>query len=276
VKDPNGKIVDLQKSFLVSPPSSTYTYTAILLSKVVLWGLTVSNLVYGWIDTEYPGFHMAYLSHWGLLIATLYQTMSLLVSAGIFADSNQYLLHLTWVMFSLAAGFEMIVALLYWFLDYDPDENELDFQNLMTHAIVLVLVLIDGLVLNRTPVRMKHYLVTLVFAIFYIVWTVIHAFVVERNPYSDDEVEYPEISIYSSFDWNNDLTDATILSAEVCFIVLPIFHLVTWAMSYAKRRYKQEEEGDAIVPAGEEGDAIVPAGEEGDAIVPAGEEEMDA
>jgi hypothetical protein len=90
---------------------------------------------------------------------------------------------------------------------------------------------------------MKHWLVTNAFATMYIVWTVIHAFAVEQNPYVDDD----NISLYTAVDWVNAPWYAASLSIVVLFVILPLFHLIIWTMSYVKRRYTLEGGGKEIV-----------------------------
>jgi hypothetical protein len=140
LKDPNEKTVDLQNSFLVSATKH------VIISKVVLWGLTVSNLIYGWIVSDYPEFHLAFHTHWALIFAAVYESISILPSVGV---EHKWLIHLAWVSFSLASVFEMGVALLYWAVEYDRATSDVDYRNLMNHGgVIMLIVWIDGLILN--------------------------------------------------------------------------------------------------------------------------------
>jgi hypothetical protein len=76
----------------------------------------------------------------------------------------------TWVIFSVAALHEMAIIAIYWFLEFDPARTQLDYFVLMTHGGVAILVLIDGLVVSRIPVRLKHFGVAFLMAVIYLAW----------------------------------------------------------------------------------------------------------
>ena len=63
----------------------------------------------------------------------------------------------------------------------------MDYRITMVHGGVMILTLLDGLVINRVPVRIKHMLVTAVFGVLYLIWTLFHELVYQYNPYKMDD-----------------------------------------------------------------------------------------
>jgi hypothetical protein len=68
---------------------------------------------------------------------------------------------IAWYFFNMVSNTGILVALLWWGTVYDPDEN-LTFNLVAPHSATVVVCLVDGLVVNRIPVRLFHWYVVVV------------------------------------------------------------------------------------------------------------------
>jgi len=130
-------------------------------------------------------------------------------------------IRLTWIMFTIAAHVEIMVTLLYWVLVYQPGVTTVRYTTISNHGIICVLVWIDGLVLNRIPIRMKHwYRMALPFELAFVLWSILHAKV-----FPNDE------ALYNVLDWNESWETALMYSV---ISVLPlgfILYCLLWVAS---------------------------------------------
>jgi hypothetical protein len=234
MEDHNGTL-DIDQSFATSEQRNW----AIIAIKFILWGLTVATLIRSWSKLDYPGFYLAFLSHWSMVYASLYMTLSFLLTLGV---KPSWLMKSTWILFSIAAVHEMAVVLLFWTLDYDPANGPPSYNTIMVHGGVMALVMIDGLIVNRVPVRLKHTIVTMCFSLLYITWSVLQNTVYQYNPCNDDEAD--DDAIYDVLKWRENTAKAVIISCIVVFFILPLFSTIVWGLSLGHRRYKPTEETD--------------------------------
>jgi hypothetical protein len=232
--DANGKILNLERSFCVSDRTLW-----VLLPKLAFFALTVADVITGLATTKYPGFWMAYLSNWSLVYATIYISLSFFVSLGL---SSLLFIKLTWTMFSITIVHQILVMFLFWFLEYDSD-YDLDYYTIMTHGGVALCVVLDGLIVNRTPVRIKHWFPTFAMSFLYTIWNVIHSYVIEENPWIDDD---DQIYIYSALNWRDDFGQTAMTIGIVILLVSPLFHLLIWRLSLCSRRYEEEPASNGL------------------------------
>jgi hypothetical protein len=97
----------------------------------------------------------------------------------------------------------------------------------MDHGGISVLVLIDGLLVNRVPVRLKHIVATWILAIIWMVWSILHDTAVKQNPYSDN----PDDPLYAILKCEEEPLSAIVL-----------IHIFVWYLSILGRRYEDQEE----------------------------------
>jgi hypothetical protein len=232
--DPNGKTIDLHRSFCTGQHRPTWD---ILLVKFVLWGLTVSTFVYGFFVVESPSFYMAFVSYWTLLYSCVYMTQSLTLAFT--SEPSRFLLRSTWVMYTNASVHGIIIVLVFWLTEYGP-ETEVSYFLIMSHGVSFLMTIMDGLWINRTPVRLQHYLFALVFASLYIGWTVLQALLPIDNPNKDGDDEGE--NLYNILDWVESPLDSAIVCIGLLFVAMPLFTLLFWGLSLCKRHYVR---GDA-------------------------------
>ena len=242
LRDNNGKTLHLESSFSMD---RTWWKVAV---KLVLFGATVGNFVWGFIDSEYPNFHMAYLSHWGLFYASLYMTFSVILSLGC-GKNGSFLVQSAWILFSIAMVHEIMITTLYWLLLYDPDNDTLKYKDIVTHGGAAGMIFIDGLILNRTPIRLRHWYWTLFLSLLFVGWSLLQSYVVGRNPYDNGD-DRTDDAIYAPLGWKDDPGYAAMISSLTVFVASPIFHVTIWMISLPGRRYTddmpQEEIGGVV------------------------------
>jgi hypothetical protein len=172
LQDPGtDRIIDIRSSF--SPAGRL-----VLLWKMVATLWIFSVICVGVVFNARRGHatkYFYYISNWATVGGFIYSICSLLSSA--FATtrllavrqqlqssgtSQQHRPNLwvrfTWVMFEVAAHLGITISLAYWaFHFHSPASHELFYRDVSTHGGVIVVVLLDGLVVNRIPVRLGHF-----------------------------------------------------------------------------------------------------------------------
>ena len=202
--------------------------------KIGLTGWIASVMAQSIMRVQYPSFWLAYLTHWGLVIATAYilmSTMSAVYLASCSSHSKcdelnsgaKVLINLTWGLLAAAAPMEITITILYWVLEF---EGTFSYVSMMTHGGVMILVMIDGFVLSRVPLRIKQFVFFELFALVYCVWTIIHAYSGMGNPYAEgDEPTESDDAIYDSIAWKNNMKPTAILIVVLLLVANPIIFL---------------------------------------------------
>ena len=223
--DANGKEIDLRRSFC-----ATRHWITVFI-RLCFLGLAMSDMAVGFHQTQHKGFFMAYLSNWSLTYASLYLLLSFAIT--ICENSSRLIFNLTWGLFSIATVHEIAVIILFWTQEYNPRTYKIDYYIIMTHGIVGFVVLVEGLIINRVPVRLKHCFLVLAFAVLFVVWDLLQNLVFHVNPYHDDDDD----ALYDSLRWQKDPKAAGILTAIVLVVVIPVVQIVVWLLSFWNRRY---------------------------------------
>jgi hypothetical protein len=163
LQDPGtDRMIDIHSSF--GP-----TGLAVLLWKMVATMWIFSVIVVGVKFNArhgHPTKYFYYLSNWATVVALIYSICSLASSA--FAarllgqqPENQHRPNLwvrfTWIMFVVAAHLGIVIGLAYWANHFHSPSHKLYYRDVTTHGGVGVVVLLDGLVVNRIPVRLGHF-----------------------------------------------------------------------------------------------------------------------
>jgi hypothetical protein len=113
------------------------------------------------------------------------------------------------------------------------------------HGIVAALILFDGLIVNTTPVRLRHWLAFVVVVDFlYLLWSLLHSplvFGIGNPDYSNEDEATNDDGIYGVLDWGNNPQKTGIIGALVLFVASPLVHFLLWMISGFRRRYVTEE-----------------------------------
>jgi len=218
--------IDVVASF---GPTTTISWLAKLLGGSV----TIGTLCYGWVTDSNPAHEYMYkLTRWGVFISSCYFLLSIVntclascTTTGIpqsnKVDSSNLHIRLTWSLFTIAAHSELLITILYWALVYEPGNSKLDYNNFSNHGGICLLVWLNGLVIDRIPVRMRHwYSMALPFELAFVVWSVIHSMVISENG-----------PLYDVLDWNEDWSTALMYSV---LAILPLgffLYCILWMLS---------------------------------------------
>lgn len=224
----NGRLVDLNRTFRPQP------LIGFIITKVVFLAWSLAIMSTDIITNQEAGagyFFMAYLTNWGTVGVSLYFVLNISVAMFPIQQANpSILVKATWALFSTIAPCELLITLLYWTLVFGGDGfRYLDF---MAHGGLMILVWIDGFLINRIPIRVKHIFFFYFFAILYGIWSGIHAAVDMGNPRSNkNDLDSDDDAIYSTLNWNERPIATLIVFLLVCLIVIPLLFFFAWSVS---------------------------------------------
>lgn len=236
LEEPNGLYIDVANSF--APPYPRFRHAILLLRAVILvWSLSSLILSVDSRPDEEGAIYLAYLTHLGLIITIIYQVAacmvtfhrSCLIQPNI--DSQHELstpVKIMWFLYFLSVPNEIIITLLYWTLDYPTKDGPVSYTNVFVHGILALLLLIDGNLIARIPLKMKQIVAIEIYATLYLIWTVIHAFSgVGKGDHTD------EYLLYSVIDWKDKPIKTLITSFVILFVACPIVFTFAWFLSLA-------------------------------------------
>jgi len=243
--------LDVERTFSPRPKRLNLTI------KFFLFFLIVAVTVQSISQKTHPDFWLAYLTHWGVVFSLAYISTSVgsavylhlrpPANTGVLEGGLGLLLKTTWALFAIAFPAEIVITILFWLLEFD---GNLKYVSVMVHGGFAALLLIDGLLLSRIPLRMKQLLLSQAFCFFYILWGGIHAYSGIGNPYKDDGTQDDD-AIYGSIAWKAKPIDTTILVVGVFFLVNPIVFLVCRLLSrLLPRRLVRGEENEQLFKGG--------------------------
>ena len=252
LQDTNGKTIDLNQTFA---PTSKLVWCI----KFLLLIFAVSGVAVDITGDPFPDFWLAYLSHWGEVIGTVYLLLSLIVTVGWLpvianldemkredAYSPSVWTKILWGLFHGIISIEMIVVVIFWLLEYNG--RPIIYEMLFGHGLLYFAIALDGHVLNRTPIRIKQIVFGYIIAIAYTIWTLIHGLATHiGNPEKVNE-GLDDDAIYSFINWTEKPSRTLITVATLYFVVAPLLFAIAWGLSIAiPRRYltkeREEEEG---------------------------------
>ena len=180
LKERGGKVLDLDRLLNIGKGVLSLPF----LLKVIFLGVSIYGLVADITHYEHPDFYLAYLTSWTMVHCVTYLTASLLLTilpaSSPSSGNNSYLMKFTWLYCSLTVVHGTIVTVLYWGLLYEPGD-EIGHYTVMTHGVVALLCVLNGLVLDRTPIRLKHVFINWVWGLLYLLWNVLHNKVIQHK-----------------------------------------------------------------------------------------------
>lgn len=251
IKETTGKYVDIPASFAPRPK------WWMVLFKFVIFVVVAYMLVGEIIKTSPKAFFFATFDHWALTVTTMYLFMSLVGNITRKASSDpdfasgKYLPtmwhKITWVLFEIAAPSQLLATIAFWAFEYEGVDPEI---MLMVHGIVLVLLLMEGLGVNRIPVRINHQWFFLAFIYAFLLWTLIHSYTQIGNP-----AKFGEISLYSFLQWNVTPVQAVLSTILILIVIAPLAYFFIWGLSLFSfpwkftgrhRRYLSQEDKKAL------------------------------
>lgn len=244
IQDTNDKTIDLQRTFSPSPK------WGVCLVKIFLTGWALQVLIGDLLsyhgDTKTRSFWMAYLTHWALTFAEFYLVLSLLRQF-LTPDPNNTLSWFTkllWGLYVTAMTLQESVTLLYWLVEYDPSLESVKYYGFMKHGGIMIICLVEGLIVNRVPLRIKQIIYPLVIALLYLTWTLIHDLLLDVGNPSINNTPGDDDAIYQSISWKNRPVDTLKTAAFTLFVVFPFMFMATYVLSLPMRRHVLKDDGN--------------------------------
>ncbi|KAL3775079.1 hypothetical protein HJC23_013999 [Cyclotella cryptica] len=221
--------IDVSKTFCPRPR------IPFIATKVFLSAWVIAMMALSIEQTQFESFWLAYLTHWGWTVTVAYFLSSLgtacYFSKCELADgagrTSGVLIKLTWGLLAIALPGEVVICLLFWFLEFD---GTVRYVSLMLHGIGIVLIVIDGILINRIPLRIKQFFLFEAFSALYLVWNVAFSFSGLGNPYKESGAQDDD-AIYSSMRWKTNTSSAVTVAVLVLLVANPILFLLCRAMS---------------------------------------------
>ena len=217
-----GRLIDVPSSF-----GGTQT-----IWKWLIWLWMMATLIYLW-STAGSAWFLGNLDHWALFFSMCYETLSLANAhftppqPGMGGSPNLYL-KVFWVLFEIAAHLQLLVTFLFWIITYPKTDVAVDYGMFALHGICMLAVWIDGLVLNKIPVRIKHYFFVLTVDMIYCLWTIIHAGAgLDSGSDNPDEGD----AIYLPLNWNDETVQAVFLMIAILAFFAPLCFLLQYLLS---------------------------------------------
>jgi len=264
VLEGSGRVIDVPRSFAPQPWYITFPLKCIPLG--IALDTMIRDLVFYDGDV---GFYWAYFENWCLILNILY----LLISASTsmlfcfkpqqpFPGYNRAPCHVCvmWGLFPVAVVNSILSLFLYWILVADNEDgnpsSDIDYFSISKHVVIPLLLLLEGQVLNRIPIRFSHLVWSQIFTILYMIWTMFHSITDIGNPDADPEVaittmmlgvsfsgatydDYRDMPIYSFLDWNDPEKKgwSAFGCAMAIGVVAPIIFIILYLLSWPYRRY---------------------------------------
>lgn len=128
---------------------------------------------------------------------------------------------LTWCLYSISLPAEILVAIGYWAFEYDPEEK-MTCINFYKHGIIACLILVDGNIIGRIPLRIKHWKGVFLYGILYLIWSMVVSYLKLGKKHG---------IIYSFIDWRDDPEKAAGIGFFLLFLLGPLVFGACWLIS---------------------------------------------
>jgi len=228
LEESHDKVIDIKASFVPGPIWCTG------LIRIMFFFFAFGSTAYSFITNESKLFWFGYLTHWSafytitymglIMICTFYPSLVPQPEEG---SRPNFLIRFLWVMYSVATVHEICITLLYWTLVYD---GNLLYQSVVLHGVFVPLLLVDGFVLGKIPVRFKHVLFGQIAGLIWMIWSVVHSltdFGISEEDRSDGDGD----PLYDTLNWQDNTLSSTIIAGLVIFVLFPFVHWIVLLLS---------------------------------------------
>ena len=179
----------------------------------------------------------------------------------------------TWILFSVVVTSQFLNTILYWFIElntkyqngYDEDEGNVEYeygnynenynyinqqqqqQNYgeeegdqrtvecyIIHGGFVILLLLEGLVLNRIPIRICHMKYSIRYIAMYMIWTLLYEYFgigYIINPNAIDDEDSISLYPYYYYNWYNNPIQTGIICCVILFLIIPTLYAILWLIS---------------------------------------------
>lgn len=246
----NGYVIDVQRTFAAKPS------WFVVLAKAAITGVTMDVFVRDLLNyTGTPSFWLAYYANWATILTLMYLYMSLfnsLCCCGTNSTTPQPTAYenrascgiaFTWCMWVLALSYQFLNFFSYWSLvfytleDLNSLVDAVSYFTVMKSFGVFALLIVEGQVLNRIPMRWAHLTIAELGFLSYLIWSLIHFASGMGNPDVTEGTEGSD-SIYVFLNWDDAHLNETAAGCGITMmIVLPAIWFVFYVLSWPFRRY---------------------------------------
>ena len=162
-----------------------------IVAKLIILVWMISVMAMSISGNKFPSFWLAFLTHWTLVLTVAYSFMSFVVSVVLacrppHTATLSIWLKVMWTLYAVILPANVLVTILYWVLEFDGTTS---YPGVMVHGGTMVLIMIDGCILSRIPLRIKQFWFYELFCFLYIIWTIIHSFSSVGNPFNEERGE---------------------------------------------------------------------------------------
>ena len=127
------------------------------------------------------------------------------------------------------------------------------YIDIMVHGGGILLILIDGFVINRTPLRIKQFALYEAFSIAYIGWSLVFSYSDLTNPYQETGYQDDD-ALYPTLRWKTNTASTIILCVILLVVVNPVvFLMCRWISRMMPMRLVTVEEKSGDVELAETG-----------------------
>lgn len=254
IKEVTGKYIDIPASF---SPKPKWWMTVI---KLIICAWVSFITADGFFRQKSKSFYMATFDHWASVVTVVYLWFSFLVNAMRPSSKNTALNNsparnlpsmwhkITWALFAVAAPSQIFSSMAFWLFEYNGNLED----GLVTHGSVLLLLLVEGLCINRTPLRINHQWFFMVFVYAFLLWSLIHSYLGMGNPQKSINGDG---TLYSFLDWNGAPIATALHVMMILLLVVPFIYWIVWMLSLFSlpwrfdgkvRRYLNGEQSKAM------------------------------
>ena len=252
LKDTNGKVIHLGRTFASRS-------IIIWITKFLLVAFAISGMTLDILGQATPEFYLAFFTNWGEVIGTTYLILSFMTSVGCIPVKSKEDKHgitiiawttkILWGLFPAIIVSQTVIVLVYWLTVYSGDT--IYYTTLYGHGLLFAAIAMDGLILNRTPLRMKQIIFPYLIAAPYAAWSILHGVATDLgnpNRTGGEETEEDDDALYGVLNWTERPVTAAIVLTILLGAAVPIFFVLFWSISLIlPRRYVSNEEQDLDV-----------------------------
>lgn len=145
---------------------------------------------------------------------------------------------MTWLFFSASVNLGLLNVVLYWTILFD---GGVGFTDIAMHGGVLLAVLMDGFLVGKIPIRIKHIIIVWFVACLYLIWMGIQELLGLGNGNwagEDPEDDVNDDVLYEHVQWKNEPYKSYFYTTVIMFVVVPVLFIITWFMSFVAARFK--------------------------------------
>ena len=246
LSDADGRTVDTRQTFKPDPKLFW------LVVKLGLLAWVIQTVAFSILAIDTPSFWIAYLTNWSVVLVLVYFVGSFLMVAGVIPISSSQnheqqqqnaniWMKTTWFFYTVSINLSLLSTILFWILVYDPTVP-LRYDHVMNHGGTLILIIIDGMVINRIPIRLRQLVWVEAVSLCYLLWNIIQQYSSIENPNRDDD---DTVALYDSLDFKKNAGAAVILCVLLILLAIPaLFILLMLFSSMFKTRYVRADDED--------------------------------